>query len=49
MLDIFASYHRMRIQEKLMIQTEENGKKPHLVPGLRTLGPNLTPQYFLKN
>ena len=29
MLDIVASYHRIQFQEKLMIQTLENGKKPH--------------------
>ena len=29
MLDIVASYHRIQFQEKLVIQTLENGKKPH--------------------
>ena len=29
MLDVLASYHRIQFQEKRMIQTQENGKKPH--------------------
>ena len=29
MLDIVASYDCIQFQEKLMIQTLENGKKPH--------------------
>ena len=32
MLDIVASYHCMQFQGKLMIQTQENGKKPHFRP-----------------
>ena len=40
MLDIVASYHCMKFQEKRMIQTQENGKKPHFGPDLGTLGSN---------
>ena len=29
MLDVLASYDRIQFQEKRMIQTQENGKKPH--------------------
>ena len=34
MLDIVASYHCMQFQGKLMIQTQEDGKKPYLGPDL---------------
>ena len=37
MLDIIANYHRMQFQEKLMVQTQENGKKPHFVSDLGPL------------
>ena len=40
MLEIVASYHCMQFQAKLMIQTQENGGKPHFVPDLGPLGPN---------
>ena len=40
MLDIVASYHCMQFQRKLIIQLEENGKKPHFGPDLGPLGPN---------
>ena len=50
MLNIITSYHRMQLQEKLMIQTQENGKKPHSGPDLGPLGPNLGRQiFFFKN
>ena len=29
MLDIFASYHCMQFQRKLIIQSQENVEKPH--------------------
>ena len=32
MLDIVASYHRIQFQQKIMIQTQENGK--NLILGL---------------
>ena len=49
MLGIVASYHRMEFQGKLMIQTQENGKKPHFGPDLGPLGPNLSHEvYFSK-
>ena len=41
------SYHRM--QEKSMIQTQENGKKPHPGPDLGSLVPNSGRQFFFKN
>ena len=34
MLDIVASYHFMQFHGKLMIQTQENGEKPHFGPNL---------------
>ena len=36
---IVASYNYMQFQGKLMIQTQENGKKPHFCPDLGPLGP----------
>ena len=41
MLDSVASYHLIQFEAKLMIQTEENGKKSHFGPDLGPLGPNL--------
>ena len=40
MLGVIASYHRIQFQEKLMVQTHENGEKPHFGPDLGPLGPN---------
>ena len=40
MLDIVASYHCMQFQGKRMIQTQENGEKPHFRPNLGSLGLN---------
>ena len=34
MLNIIASYHRNQFQRKLIIQTQENGKKPQFEPDL---------------
>ena len=45
MLDIVASYHCMQFQGKLMIQTQETGKKPHFDPDLDPLAPNLGQQF----
>ena len=38
MLEIVASYHCMQFQQKLMIQTQENGGKLHFEPDLGPLG-----------
>ena len=46
MLNIVASYHRIQFKGKLMIQTQENGKKPHSGPNLGLLSPNYCPQIF---
>ena len=46
MLDIVASYQRIQFQGKLMIQTQEIGKKPHFGPDLGPLGPNSGRQFF---
>ena len=35
-----ASYHRIQFQGRLLIQTQENDKKPHFGPDLGPLGPN---------
>ena len=39
MLHIVTSYHCIQFQEKGIIQTQENGKKPHFRP----IGPKLGP------
>ena len=50
MLDIVAGYHCMQFQGKHMIQTKENGKKPHFRPNSGSLGPNSACQiFFFKN
>ena len=49
MLDIAASDHRMQFQGKDVIQTQENGEKPHFGPDLNTLGRNLGHQFFFKH
>ena len=46
MLDIFASYHYMQFQGKLMNQILENGKKPSFGPDFGPFGPNLCQQFF---
>ena len=49
MLDIVENYHFMRFPGKRMIQTQENGEKPHFGPDLGLLllkfGP---PKFFSK-
>ena len=45
MLDIVTSYDCMQFQEKLMIQTQENGEKPQFRPDL---GPFRPPKFFFK-
>ena len=47
-LDIVASYHCMQFQGKLMIQTQENGGKPHFRPDLGLLRPNSGHEIFSK-
>ena len=46
MLDIVASYHCILSQGKPMIQTQENGEKPHFGPDLGPLGPNSVHENF---
>ena len=46
MLDIAASYNCMQFEGKLMLQTQENGEKPHFGPDLGLLDPNLGCQNF---
>ena len=46
MLEIVASYHCMQFEEKPMIQTQENDKKPHFGPNLGQLVPNLDRYFF---
>ena len=48
MLDIVTSCHCIQFQGKLIIQTQENGKKPHFGPDLVLLGPNSGGQIFSK-
>ena len=40
MLDIVANCHCMQFQKKLMLQTQENSKKPHFGPDLGRLVPH---------
>ena len=40
MLDIVASYHCMQFQGKLIIQSQEDGEKPHFGSNLGPSGPN---------
>ena len=49
MLEIVARYHCIQFQEKIMIQTQENGEKPHFGPDLGSLNPNSGLQFFFKN
>ena len=44
MLDIVASYHCIQFQGKPIIQTQENGKKPHFGPDLGPSNPNSSRQ-----
>ena len=46
MLDIVTSYYRMQFQGKPMIQTQENGKKPHFGPDLVPFNPSSGRQFF---
>ena len=48
MLEIVGSYHCMQFQGKLMIQTQENGKKPDFRPDIGLLGPNSGREMFFK-
>ena len=48
MLDIVVSYHCMQFQGKLMIQTQENGKKPNFGPNLSPLNRNSSRQFFFR-
>ena len=47
MLCIFARYHRIQFQGKLIIQTQENVKKPKFGTDLGTFDPNFGHQFFL--
>ena len=50
MLNIVASYHCMQFQKKLMIQTQENGKKNSFWASFRPLAPKFgSRNFFLKN
>ena len=44
MLDIVASYHRIQFQGNLMIQTQQNGKKPNFGTDLSPMGQ----KFFIK-
>ena len=46
MLEIVASYHCMQFEEKPMIQTQENDKKPHSGPNLGQLNQIWTAIFF---
>ena len=48
MLDIIASYHCMPFQGKLIILTQENGKRPHFGPDLESYRPKFGLPIFLK-
>ena len=46
MLGIVVAYYCTQFQGKFMIQTQENGKKPHFGPDLGPLGPHLGRQIW---
>ena len=46
MFDIVASYHRTEFKGKLMIQTQENGKKPHFGSDLSNVIVDVIRTYF---
>ena len=46
MLEIVASYHCIQFEEKPMIQTQENDKKPHSGPNLGQLNQIWTAIFF---
>ena len=48
LLEIVASYLRIQFQGKLIIQTQENGEKPHFGPDSGPLDPNLGQQLFFQ-
>ena len=48
-LYIFASYHCMWFQEKLMNQTRENGKKPSFRSDFDRFGPDLSSKNFFSD
>ena len=41
-----ASYHCMQFQGKIIMQTQENGKKPHFGPNLGPLGQIWADNFF---
>ena len=49
MLGTDASYNYMQFHRNLVMQTQENHKKPHLGPDLGLLGPRLDLNFFFKN
>ena len=49
MISIIQSYHRVQFQGKRITQTQGNGEKPHFVPYLGLLGPNLGANFFYVN
>ena len=49
MLYIVTSHHRMQLQGKRIIQTQENVEKPHFGPASGTLVPNWGRQSFFQN
>ena len=46
MLETVACYNCMQFQEKRLIQTQENGEKPHFGSDLDPLGSNSDHQIF---
>ena len=47
MLDAAASYRCMQLKEKRVIQTKENGEKPHFGSDLGALSPSSVRQIFI--
>ena len=48
MLDIVANYNRIQFQERITVQTQANGEKPHFGFDLGPLNTNLGRQFFVK-
>ena len=49
LLDIIAVYHNMQNQKNLMIQTQENGRKPQIWANLGPFCPILGQIFFFEN
>ena len=49
MWDTVSTFNPVQYQEKVMMQTWENGEKPHFGPNIEPLGPNSSRQIVFIN